>query len=93
MWKKPHYFYKLHLVPIHTIDLVKRTEPNLELAAIDYKWLDKYLTDHPGAIQFATFNGRKMITAPTEDVQAFVLKHKEIFTSDFNLARQTDNIN
>jgi hypothetical protein len=68
-------------------------EPNLELAAIDYRWLDKYLTDHPGAIQFATFNGRKMITAPTEDVQAFVLEHKEMFKGEFNLERQTGSIN
>jgi hypothetical protein len=86
-------FYKFHLVPIHTIYLVKRMEPNLELAAIDYRWLDKYLTDHPGAIQFATFNGRKMITAPTEDVQAFVLEHKEMFKGEFNLERQTGSIN
>lgn len=86
-------FYKSHLVPIHTIYLVKRTEPSLELAAIDYKWLDKYLTDHPDAIQFATSKGHKMITAPTEDVQAFVLKHKEMFTGEFNLERQTGNVN
>lgn len=84
-------FYKFHLVPIHTIYLVKQTEPQLELAAIDYKWLDKYLTDHPDAVQFATFNGRKMLTAPTSDVQAFVLKHKEMFSGDFNLVRQTES--
>ncbi|QDU74613.1 hypothetical protein Pan97_16240 [Bremerella volcania] len=81
-------FYKFHLVPIHTIYRVKRTELKLELAAIDYKWFDKYLTDHPGAIQFATFNGRKLITASTTDVQAFVLEHQEMFTGDFSLKRR-----
>jgi hypothetical protein len=86
-------FYKFHLVPIHTIYLVKASGPNLKLAAIDYKWFDQYLTDHPGAIQFATFNDRKMITASTSEVQAFVLQHKAMFTGDFDLVRQDNNVN
>ena len=86
-------FYKFHLAPLHTIYLVKRTDTNLELAAVDYKWFDRYLTDNPGAIQFATFNGRKMITAPTEDVQAFVLQNKDKFTAEFRLERQPDSVN
>jgi hypothetical protein len=86
-------FYKFHLVPIHTIYRVGGTEPNLELAAIDYKWLDKYLTDHPEAIRFATFNGRNLITAPTKEVQAFVLEHKAMFTGNFSLERPTRSIN
>lgn len=81
-------FYKFHLVPIHTIYRVRRTEPKLELAAIDYKWLDKHLTDHPDAVGFATFDDRKLITAPTGDVQAFVLKHKAMFTANFTLERE-----
>jgi hypothetical protein len=85
-------FYKFHLVPIHTIYRVTSTAPNLELAAIDYKWLDQYLNDNPGAIQFATFHGRKLITAPTKDVQAFFFEHKEMFTAKFQLERQADNV-
>jgi hypothetical protein len=85
-------FYKFHLVPIHTIYLVRRTEPALELAAINYQWLEKYLTEHPHAIPFATFDGRKMLTAPTADVQAFVLEHKQMFSGDFNLQRQTASV-
>jgi hypothetical protein len=82
-------FYNLHLVPIHTIYLVRHTKPDLELAAIDFRWFQKYLTDHPKAIQNATFGeGGKLLTAPTPDVQAFVLAHKDAFTSEFNLQRQ-----
>lgn len=82
-------FYRFHLVPIHTIYLVKRTQPTLELTAIDYQWLDDYLTKNPDAVQCATFNGRKMITAPTEQVQAFVLAHQDRFTGKFDLERKT----
>lgn len=80
-------FYKFHLVPIHTIYRVRTTQPKLELAAIDFKWLDEYLTSHPQEIEFATFSGRKLITAQTAAVQKFVVAHKDHFTSDFPLQR------
>ena len=87
-------FYKFHLVPLHTIYLVKRTsELKMELAAFDYEWLDHYLTNHPSRIEFATFNDRKVLTAPTNDVQEFVLEHKEMFTGDFHLERSTAPVN
>ncbi len=86
-------FHSFHVVPIHTIYRVQQTEPTLELAAIDYKWLDQYLTDHPDAVQFATFGNRKLITAPTEDVQAFVLEHKDMFTGKIVLERLPDGTN
>jgi hypothetical protein len=81
-------FYRFHLVPIHTIYLVRNRGPVLELAAIDYEWLDQHLTKQPQAIEHATFNGRKMITAPTADVQAFVLENKDKFTGEFQLERR-----
>lgn len=80
-------FYQFHMVPIHTVYLVRQTAPSLELSAIDFRWLDQYLTEHPDAIQCATFHGRQMITAPTDDVQAFVRQHQEMFTSEFQMER------
>lgn len=80
-------FYKFHLVPIHTIYLVRGTGKRLELAAMDYKWLNQFLTDHPEAVQHAAFDGRKMLTAPTHEVQEFLLKHKDAFTENFELER------
>jgi hypothetical protein len=80
-------FYKFHVVPIHTIYLVRSVEPELELAPIDFKWLDDFLAEHPDAIQHATFNGRKLITAPTESVREFVLAHKDQFTGQYKLER------
>ena len=81
-------FYKFHLVPIHTIYHVRTTQPKLELAAIDFKWLDEYLTSHPQEIECATFNGRKLITAPTAAVQKFVVAHQDRFTCEFPLQKQ-----
>lgn len=82
-------FYKLHLIPIHTVYLLRSvTESQVQLAAIDYKWLDQYLDQNPTAIEFMTINGHKVITAPTKDVQAFVLEHKDKFTQTIQLRRQ-----
>lgn len=86
-------FYKFHLVPIHTVYWVRRTTPNLELMAIDQKWLETYLAEHPAEIQFTTFENRKLITAPTKDLQAFVIKHLEAFTGEFGLRREGEKIN
>jgi hypothetical protein len=81
-------FYKLHLTPIHTIYLVRNIDNGVELGAMDNDWLQKYLADHPDAIEHATFNGNKLITAPTDDVRAFVLKHKDAFTGKIYLERR-----
>ena len=80
-------FYKFHLVPIHTIYLVRQIEPKLELAAIDYQWLSDELARQPGTIQASTLNGRSLITAPTDEVRAFVVNNKDRFTAKFNLKR------
>jgi hypothetical protein len=80
-------FYKFHLVPIHTIYRMRQSQSKLELAAIDFKWLDEYLTKNPAEIECATFSGRKLITAQTPAVQKFVVTHKDRFTSDFPLER------
>jgi hypothetical protein len=84
-------FYKFHLVPVHTIYRVRKSQGQLELAAIDFKWLDEYLTANPGEIEYATFNGRKLITAPTASVQKFVMAHKDMFTGDFDLQKVEGN--
>ena len=80
-------FYQFHLVPIHTIYRVQQTQSKLELLAIDFQWLDKYLAAHPDEIASATFNGRRLITAPTADVQKFVLAHQDKFTTRFDLEK------
>jgi hypothetical protein len=81
-------FYRFHLVPIHTIYRVKAVEPKLVLSVIDYQWLDKFLTENPAAVTSATFNGRRLLTGPTDEVRTFVLQHKDAFSGDVALERR-----
>lgn len=83
-------FYKFHLVPIHTVYRLKTTDQGLRLAGIDYAWLDRHLKSHPDAIQHGKFHGRRLITASTEELQAFLVEHQERFTADFRLERVVD---
>lgn len=80
-------FYNFHLVPIHTIYRIRQTKPQMELAAIDYKWLDEELNKEPATIQSSALNGRRLITASTDDVRAFVVKNKDSFTARFELQK------
>ena len=86
-------FYKAHLVPIHTVYLVRHTTPDVELAAIDYEWLERFLAEQPGSLPHATFNGRKMITASTQELQEFVIQHKDAFKNEFRLQRAPTDAN
>ena len=80
-------FYQYHLLPIHSVYMVKKLEPNLQLATFDIRWLNRYLKSHPDSIQHSTQGNRKLITAPTKKLQAFLLEHKDRFTTQFNFKR------
>ncbi len=86
-------FYNFHLVPIHTVYLVRGTEPGLQLASIDYEWLKKHLDANSDTIQFATFQNKRLITAPTNELQEFVVEHKDKFTGNFELTRVPEDVN
>jgi hypothetical protein len=79
--------YQMHLLPIHTIYLVRSTHPKLELAALDGEWLSKYLTEHPDAVPHAAVKGGQLITASTEKLQDFLVQHQSEFTGAFELVR------
>lgn len=86
-------FYDIHFTPIHTIYLVRQTGPVVQLASIDYGWLNEFLTEHPNAIEHATFNGRKLITAPTDKLQDFVVEHQDKFAAEFPLTLEPATVN
>ena len=81
-------FYKFHLLPIHTVYLVKQTSPTLELVSIDLKWFKDYLNEHPEALAHSTVNGQKLVTASSKELQQFLLEHRDRFTGSFHLVRQ-----
>lgn len=50
--------------------------------------LERQLTDNPSALAHSNVGGGKLITARTDEVQAFVLAHKGEFTNEFKLVRE-----
>lgn len=78
-------FYKYHILPIHTVYMVKLGKTSLELVSIDLNWVKRHLSENPDALAHSTFNSRTLITASTEDLQRFLLKHKDKFTGAFRL--------
>jgi hypothetical protein len=78
-------FYKFHLMPIHTAYVVRQTTPHPQLAGFDLNWLNEYLTERPDALPHSTYNGQRLITASTEELQAFLLEHQEQFSGVFEL--------
>ncbi|MEX0704094.1 MAG: hypothetical protein WD069_18480 [Planctomycetales bacterium] len=78
-------FYQFHLIPIHTVYLVETIDAEPKFAAIDFEWLDEHLAANPQAVPFVTFDGRKLITASTDDLRKFVSENRDHFTSRFEL--------
>jgi hypothetical protein len=82
-------FYKFHLMPIHTVYIVRETSPELQLSGFDLNWLDEYLGQNPEALQHSTYNGQRLITASTDELQAFLLEHQDRFSANFELVKQS----
>jgi hypothetical protein len=78
-------FYKYHLLPIHTVYMVKQTKPSLELVSMDLNWLKQHLADHPDDLSHSTYNKRTLITASTKELQKFLVARKDRFTGSFKL--------
>lgn len=70
-------FYKAHLMPVHTFMKVQAIKPTLQMAPLQPEWAKKFLKEHPTALRHEKVHGRVLLTAPTKDLQAFVLKHEE----------------
>ena len=86
-------FYRLHLVPIHTVYRVKSIEPEFVLSAIDGKWLESFLAENPDQVQHAKYHNRTLITAETAELQEFVTANEDAFTVDVVLERVAGSVN
>lgn len=86
-------------IPPHYLLKVVRIEPELEMAVMDYKWLDELLEKRPEALRHLRVDekpdepgsGRLVLTANTAELQKFVLKHAantNAFASPFIMRRQ-----
>ncbi len=70
--------YGWHLLGMHSFIHVKQIEPMLQMAVLDPGWVKKYLQEHADAIQHETLKDRIILTAKTEELQAFVVKIRKI---------------
>lgn len=69
--------YLGHLIRAHTFLCVKQIEPQLIMGYLDSEWLRQYLADNPQAVghDYVGEDGQDLLlTAPTEDLQAFMLE-------------------
>jgi hypothetical protein len=68
--------YKALLIPGHFFFRVDQVEPALKLTALKGDWLNNLLKKDPKAIQHLQHGSDTVIlTAPTEELQKFILKH------------------
>lgn len=73
--KQDNVFYEAHLVPTHSFMRVEQITPTLQMAPLDPKWMDEFLKMHPNAIRHERTDDQVVLTAPTGELQAFVLEH------------------
>lgn len=53
---KENDFYEVHFIPAHSFAHVKQIEPTLQMRFPDPDWLEKLVTENPGAIQHGTID-------------------------------------
>ena len=69
------------LLPTHIFALVEQIEPDLTLRDMNDDWLNSYLAENPNALahEFVQKEGEPeptlVLTASTEELQAFVIQH------------------
>jgi hypothetical protein len=63
------------MFPGHLLLRVPQIEPALQVAGCDYDWLSKYVESHPEALSHHKEHGGLVLTATTQDLQAFIKQH------------------
>jgi hypothetical protein len=81
------------LLPLHTFVLVLQIGPPARISWLDPDWLKEFLAKNPAAIRHATVHNETLITAPTPELQKFLLsnlKAKGAFSQPTELKRKED---
>jgi hypothetical protein len=68
-------FYDLHLIPAHSFYQMRITGDSLSLAYIDPTWFDEETSKGNVTIAHETRKDLIVLTAPTEDLQKFVVEY------------------
>lgn len=68
-------FYKANFLPTHTFVYVSQGAPNPQIAYLEPDWLKAFLDKNPAALGHEKVSGEILLTAPTRDLQKFLLAH------------------
>ena len=68
-------FYKHHLQKVHSFVRIVKVGPVLTMSVLDVTWLDQFLRKNPKALKHERTEDGILLTASTEELQAFILKH------------------
>jgi hypothetical protein len=86
-WLHNTFFF----IPVHTFIKVNGIEPQLKLQLTDDEEFKKLLKEDPNAVEHTSIEDRLVLTAPTKELQAFVLKYADdsrVFTKEGILNRK-----
>jgi hypothetical protein len=85
-------FYLGHLLATHTLAHLELSDSGLVLAGMNPEWVEEHLDAHPDELAAERLESTLVLTAPTVDLQAFVLKYldqPELFAESDHLVRPT----
>ena len=68
-------FYKDHLQKVHSFVRVVKVGKVLTMSALDVTWLQDFLKKRPRALKHEKTKDGILLTASTQELQAFILKH------------------
>jgi len=71
-------FYKSHLLPTHSFMKIELSKNILKLCSMNTDSIDSLLKSKPNAVKYEKLesdNGRVVLTAPTKELQRFILKY------------------
>ena len=72
------FYYRIHRLPVHSLLYIDKTSSQFKVLATNFAWLQKHLEAHPKALAHELVEDDfPIITASTEELQSFWLKHLE----------------
>ena len=81
-------FYVFHLIPAHSFARVRQIQPALEMSFGDVEKLEKLIEKNPKVIDHEQTEDRFVLTATSEELQAFLIEHEDELFDDFATLEQ-----
>jgi hypothetical protein len=68
-------FHKQHLLGMYSFIRIEQIDPNLKIALMDYEKVSKIINTDPNILKHEFANDKLILTAPTEELQEFVVEY------------------